>query len=182
MFSSHGFLWWLVFKSSQTGSCFGFHKQGKGQPLVASLGCIGFFFFGLFFFCLFRAAPTAHGGSQATGPIGAVATAYTTAMWDLSRSCDLHHCSWQCWILNPLSEARDQTNPHPHGCQLGSLTAEPQWELPVQDFLNRILFQFVNLVPPNAVNSQQVYELLGPTYVCTFFESNCDSTILSVVD
>ena len=23
--------------------------------------------------------------------------------------CDLHHSSWQCWILNPLSEARDQT-------------------------------------------------------------------------
>ena len=29
---------------------------------------------------------------------------------------------------------------------------------------------------------EQVYELLGPTYVCTFFESKCDSTILSVVD
>ena len=37
--------------------------------------------------------------------------AYTTAtaMWDLSRDCDLHHTSWQCHILNPLSEARDWT-------------------------------------------------------------------------
>ena len=37
--------------------------------------------------------------------------AYTTAtaMWDLSHVCDLHHSSWQLWILNPLSEARDQT-------------------------------------------------------------------------
>ena len=26
---------------------------------------------------------------------------------DLSRTCDLHHSSWQSWILNPLSEARD---------------------------------------------------------------------------
>ena len=36
--------------------------------------------------------------------------AYTTAtaMLDLSHICDLHS-SWKCWILNPLSEARDQT-------------------------------------------------------------------------
>ena len=33
--------------------------------------------------------------------------AYTTAtaMPDLSLVCDLHHSSWQCWILNPLSKA-----------------------------------------------------------------------------
>ena len=31
------------------------------------------------------------------------------AMPDLSRVCDLHHSSWQHWILNPLSKARDQT-------------------------------------------------------------------------
>ena len=38
--------------------------------------------------------------------------AYTTAtaMWDLSRVFDLHHSSWQRWILNPLSEARDRTH------------------------------------------------------------------------
>ena len=62
-----------------------------------------------FFFCLFRAAPAAHGGSQAKGQIGAVAS-------------DLHHShsnasSEPCLratpqlvesqILNPLSEARD---------------------------------------------------------------------------
>ena len=37
--------------------------------------------------------------------------AYTTAtaMQDLSHVCDLHHSSRQCQILNPLSEARDQT-------------------------------------------------------------------------
>ena len=36
---------------------------------------------------------------------------YTTAMAtrDLSHICKLHHSSWQRWILNPLSEARDQT-------------------------------------------------------------------------
>ena len=33
----------------------------------------------------------------------------TTATRDLSHICDLHHSSWQRWILNPLSRARDQT-------------------------------------------------------------------------
>ena len=35
--------------------------------------------------------------------------AYTTATAspDLSCICDLHHSSWQCRILNPLSEARN---------------------------------------------------------------------------
>ena len=32
-----------------------------------------------------------------------------TATWDPSRVYSLHHSSWQRWILNPLSEARDQT-------------------------------------------------------------------------
>jgi len=38
--------------------------------------------------------------------------AYTTAraMPNLSHVCDLHHSSRQSWILNPLSEARDQTS------------------------------------------------------------------------
>ena len=38
--------------------------------------------------------------------------AYTTAIAapDLSLVCDLHHNSWQCWILNPLTEARDRTH------------------------------------------------------------------------
>ena len=32
-----------------------------------------------------------------------------TAMLDPSCICDLHHSSLQCWILNPLSKARDRT-------------------------------------------------------------------------
>ena len=38
--------------------------------------------------------------------------AYTTATatQDPSHVCGLHHSSWQCRILNPLSEARDGTH------------------------------------------------------------------------
>ena len=32
-----------------------------------------------------------------------------TATQHLSCVCDLHHSSWQRWILNPLSEAGDRT-------------------------------------------------------------------------
>ena len=35
--------------------------------------------------------------------------AMATATWDLSLIFDLHRSSWQWWILNPLSEAMNQT-------------------------------------------------------------------------
>ena len=35
------------------------------------------------------------------------AYATATATRDQSPVCDLHHSSQQCWILNPLKEARD---------------------------------------------------------------------------
>ena len=37
-----------------------------------------------------------------------MAYAIATAMPDLNCICDLHHSSPQCWILNPLREARGQ--------------------------------------------------------------------------
>ena len=36
--------------------------------------------------------------------------AYTTATWNPSSVYEPHHRSWQCWIPDPLSEARDQTH------------------------------------------------------------------------
>ena len=38
--------------------------------------------------------------------------AYTiaTATPDLSHVCNLHHSSQQCWIVNPLTDARDQAH------------------------------------------------------------------------
>ena len=37
-----------------------------------------------------------------------LAYATATAIPDPKNVCDLHHSSWKCWILNPLSKARDQ--------------------------------------------------------------------------
>ena len=58
--------------------------------------------------------------------------AYTTAAatWDLSHVCDLHHNSWQCWIPDPLSEAR--VEPKFSWILVGFISTAPKWELPVE--------------------------------------------------
>ena len=64
----------------------------------------------LFICFLFTAAPVACGSFQTRGQIGATAEACATATTsDSSHTCDLHHSLRQCQILNPWSEARDQT-------------------------------------------------------------------------
>ena len=84
-------------------------QEGRWPQVCSGTGLLFVFFFVFFVFGLFRAAPTAYGGSQARGQIGAVALAYTTAMAtpDLRRICDSHDSSQQHRILNPLSKARD---------------------------------------------------------------------------
>ena len=61
----------------------------------------------IIYFLLFRAVHMAYD----RGWTGAMLLAYTigTAAWDPSHICDLHHTSWQHWIPDPLSEARDRT-------------------------------------------------------------------------
>ena len=56
--------------------------------------------------------------------------AYATAraMQDPSCICDLHHSSWQCWILNPLSMPR--VKPASSWILVLFISAEPLWELP----------------------------------------------------
>ena len=63
-----------------------------------------------FFFSL-ASTPVAYGSSQARGWIEAAASGlhHSQATQELSWICYLHYSSRQCWILNPLSEARDQT-------------------------------------------------------------------------
>ena len=94
-------------------STLAFH--GKGFSHTQQLHHVFFIFhfliliFLIFYFLLFKAAPAAYGNSQARGRIRATAYATATAIPDPSYVCDLHHSSWQCRILNPLSEAGDGT-------------------------------------------------------------------------
>ena len=67
------------------------------------------FVFVFIFFAFSRAAPAAHGGSQARGLSKAVAAGYARASATRDPSCifNLHHSSWQGQILNSLNKARD---------------------------------------------------------------------------
>ena len=62
-----------------------------------------------FFFFLFRAELMAYGSSQARCQIGATAAGLCHSHAPSELNCNLCHSSRQCQILNPLSEARDQT-------------------------------------------------------------------------
>ena len=83
----------------------------------------------LSFFCLFRAAPAARGGSQARSGIGAAATCphHSTATPDPSHIFGLHHISQQRQIVNSLSEARDRTSSS--WMLVRFVSAETWWEL-----------------------------------------------------
>ena len=64
-----------------------------------------------FFFCFYRVTPVAYGSSQARGWIGATAASLHHSHSNARSEpvCDLHPISWQRWIPNPMSEARDRT-------------------------------------------------------------------------
>ena len=95
-----------------------FHWVGSVKYLCvisSSLITLGFIFRGFFFsFCLLRAAPAAHGCSQARGPVGpqSHSNAWATAMPDPSLICNLHHSSRQCRIL---TERGPGANLQPYG-------------------------------------------------------------------
>ena len=71
---------------------------------------LSFLSFPLFFsFVFFRGTSMAYGGSQARGRIRAVATGHSHSHTRSELHLHLQHSSQHCWILNPLSEARDYT-------------------------------------------------------------------------
>ena len=60
--------------------------------------------------CLFRAVPRSYGGSQARGPIGAVAAGNShSSTRSKSHLQPTPQLTATPWILNPLSKAKDQT-------------------------------------------------------------------------
>ena len=90
-----------------------FNLIKSDPPRIISHSINLFFIFKIFIylFIYFRVAPAALGISQARGQIGAASAGlrHTHTVPDPSYNCNLHHSSWQCQILNPLSGARDQT-------------------------------------------------------------------------
>ena len=89
------------------GAVFGFSIYS-----MSSANTYSFFFSFFFWFLIFRATPwhmeVPRLGVELELQLPAYATA--TSMRDPSHVCNIHHSSWQHWIPDPLSEARDRTH------------------------------------------------------------------------
>ena len=87
------------------------------------------FFILIIIILVFRAVPTAYGSSQGMGLIRSVTAGLptATAMPDPSHIFDLHHSSWQCWILNPVSGAGIE--PTSSWILVRFVSTEPWWKL-----------------------------------------------------
>ena len=90
------------------------------------------------YFCLFafpRAALTVHGGSQARGPIGAVAIGLCQSHSNVGSEPRLRPTPQLMATLDPQpTEQGQESNLQPHGSQLNSLTTEPRRELLASTF------------------------------------------------
>ena len=82
----------------------------------AALGTMSNLFLSLSFFFFFFCFLGPHSRHMEVPSLGVeselqlLTYATATATQDQSLICDLRHSSQQCWILDPLSEARDQTH------------------------------------------------------------------------
>ena len=106
-----------------------------------------------FFFFLFWAEHMAYRSSQAMGWIRAAAPSLHH-----SHVCDLHCSLQQCWILNPLSEARVQTS---SWIPVGFLTCWTTTETPVLNFFWGELEEiwkmlFINLLNFPLIKAQSI--------------------------
>ena len=119
------------------------------------------FSFFFFFFCLFAiswAAPPAYGGSQARGPIGAVAAG-------------LHHSSQQRRILNPLSKVREM-NLSPHGYKSGLLLLSHNGSslsfllLAITNYFNSWVSNNTNLLSYSSGGRKSGMDLTGVKFRC----------------
>ena len=70
---------------------------------------------------------------------------------DISHICDLHHSSWQLWILNPLSEAR--VAPASSWIPVRFVFAEPWQEL---HLFNVYIKQSARDYPPDRTHSCRI--------------------------
>ena len=92
--------------------CFGTRERGWLPNTVNVLNTTNFLNFIYFVVITFLELPLWHMEIPELGvelELQLPVCTRATATPDPSRVCDLHHSSWQRWILNPLSRARDQT-------------------------------------------------------------------------
>ena len=112
--------------------------------LYTSVFYINFFFFFVFFFCLFAiswVAPVAYGGSQARGPIGAVAADLPLSHSNAVSEPSLQPTPQLMATPDPKPTEKGQgSNPRPHGSYSDSLNTAPRWELQNLCFVSNTLW------------------------------------------
>ena len=82
------------------------HKYNENYPLILGPVTLTFYFF--IFFLWPNLQQMEIPGLEVKLELQPPAYTTATSTPDLSHVCDLYHSSWQRWVLNPLSEARDQ--------------------------------------------------------------------------
>ena len=104
----------------------------KLHLVITKVRCLFLFLFYFICFCLSalsRAAPAAHGGSQARGQIKALATGLRQSHSNLGSEPRLQPTPQLTATLDPQPTEHSQgSNPQPHGPQSGPLTTEPRRE------------------------------------------------------
>ena len=99
-------------RTTQEGSCSYFQKCHHNSSKALVIQVPKSFYFIYFVFLPFLGLHPRHMEVPRLGVESKLLLpAYTraTATPDPSLICDLHHSSWQCQILNPLSDARNRT-------------------------------------------------------------------------
>ena len=89
--------------------------------------------------------------------------ATATVVQDLSCVWNLHHGSGQCWILNSLREAKNQTRILMDTVRF--ITTKPQWELlqlPLFCLHYTLVFYvfYVSLILENSINAGMIFVLI----------------------
>ena len=121
-------------------------------------------FFFLFLFCLFRAAPTAYGSSQARGLSGATVAAYDTSQQRQIQAVSVTYTTAHGNAGSLTHWGRPRIEPIPSWLLVGFVFAVPRWEFLFIYLVSYLLFRAV----PAAYGSSQVrLELELQLPVCT---------------
>ena len=93
-------------------AAYGLGRAGEERFRNTGFGSSYLSIFFFFFFVFLGLYSTASGSFRLGVESELQLPAYTAAIArpDGSRIQELRCCLWQCWILNPLSETRDQTH------------------------------------------------------------------------
>ena len=141
------------------------------QASFLIISCRGCFFLFLFLvFCLFRVTPTAYGGSQVRGQIGAAAAGLYRSHSNMGSELCLWPTPQLTARLDPEPTEHGQGwNLSPHGYWMGSLTTEPRREHPVGYFYCLKILRALPIHPSPSQPRQPL--IFHSRFFCLFYNT-----------